>query len=89
MGRPGYLLTIKAKRWSWERMRSIENDARSRAPAHGAGHRRRRLYYPTADGTAVRDYIHVSDLAQAHVLALEDLLAGGASAALNLGTGRG
>ena len=45
--------------------------------------------YPTADGTAVRDYIHVSDLAQAHVLALEDLLAGGASAALNLGTGRG
>jgi len=45
--------------------------------------------YPTADGTAVRDYIHVADLAEAHVLALEDLLAGGASAALNLGTGRG
>jgi UDP-glucose-4-epimerase GalE len=45
--------------------------------------------YPTPDGTAVRDYIHVSDLAAAHVLALEDLLAGGASAALNLGTGRG
>jgi UDP-arabinose 4-epimerase len=45
--------------------------------------------YPTPDGTAVRDYIHVSDLARAHVLALEDLLAGGASAALNLGTGQG
>ncbi len=45
--------------------------------------------YPTADGTAVRDYIHVTGLAKAHVLALGDLLAGGASAALNLGTGRG
>jgi UDP-glucose-4-epimerase GalE len=45
--------------------------------------------YPTPDGTAIRDYIHVTDLAAAHVLALEYLLAGGASAALNLGTGRG
>lgn len=45
--------------------------------------------YPTPDGTAVRDYIHVTDLAEAHVRALDDLLAGGASAALNLGTGRG
>lgn len=45
--------------------------------------------YDTPDGTAVRDYIHVTDLADAHVKALEDLLAGGESGALNLGTGRG
>jgi UDP-arabinose 4-epimerase len=45
--------------------------------------------YDTADGTAVRDYIHVSDLADAHVRALAHLLGGGASGALNLGTGRG
>lgn len=45
--------------------------------------------YPTSDGTAVRDYVHVSDLARAHVAALERLLAGAASMALNLGTGTG
>ncbi len=45
--------------------------------------------YPTADGTCVRDYIHVSDLADAHVLALRNLLQGGESEALNIGTGRG
>ena len=45
--------------------------------------------YSTPDGTAVRDYIHVADLADAHVRALEDLLRGGSSAALNLGTGKG
>ncbi len=45
--------------------------------------------YPTGDGTAVRDYVHVSDLATAHVMALEYLLAGGKRTALNLGTGRG
>ncbi|HSE78069.1 MAG TPA: UDP-glucose 4-epimerase GalE [Alphaproteobacteria bacterium] len=45
--------------------------------------------YPTPDGTAIRDYIHVSDLAAAHVLALERLLAGGASGPLNVGAGRG
>ena len=45
--------------------------------------------YDTPDGTCIRDYIHVSDLAEAHVLALESLLAGGASRALNLGTGGG
>ncbi len=45
--------------------------------------------YDTADGTAVRDYIHVSDLAAAHVRALEYLQAGGATTALNLGTGQG
>lgn len=45
--------------------------------------------YATEDGTAVRDYIHVSDLAQAHVLALQYLLSGGKSLAANLGTGHG
>ena len=45
--------------------------------------------YPTPDGTAIRDYIHVTDLGDAHVKALEYLLAGGDSVALNLGTGTG
>ncbi|MGO9126873.1 MAG: UDP-glucose 4-epimerase GalE [Terriglobales bacterium] len=45
--------------------------------------------YPTPDGTCVRDYIHVNDLADAHVLALRHLASGGDSLALNLGTGRG
>ena len=45
--------------------------------------------YSTPDGTCIRDYIHVNDLAEAHVLALEYLQRGGTSTALNLGTGRG
>jgi UDP-glucose 4-epimerase len=45
--------------------------------------------YDTADGTCVRDYIHVSDLADAHVAALRHLEAGGASEVLNCGYGRG
>jgi UDP-glucose 4-epimerase len=45
--------------------------------------------YPTPDGTAIRDYIHVVDLADAHVRALEYLVAGGESTELNLGTGEG
>lgn len=45
--------------------------------------------YPTADGTCVRDYVHVADLARAHVLALRHLLGGGDSLAVNLGTGNG
>jgi len=45
--------------------------------------------YPTPDGTAIRDYIHVTDLADAHVQALHYLENGGASQALNLGTGKG
>ena len=44
--------------------------------------------YPTPDGTCLRDYIHVTDLADAHVRALEAIAAGGRSAAYNLGTGR-
>ncbi|MFP4134727.1 MAG: UDP-glucose 4-epimerase GalE [Halothece sp.] len=45
--------------------------------------------YPTRDGTCIRDYIHVSDLAQAHVLGLEYLLQGGDSEVFNLGNGNG
>lgn len=45
--------------------------------------------YGTTDGTCVRDYIHVADLAEAHVLALEYLRAGNPSAAINLGNGQG
>ena len=45
--------------------------------------------YDTPDGTCVRDYIHVADLAEAHVLALENLLQGGGSDAFNVGTGTG
>jgi UDP-glucose-4-epimerase GalE len=43
--------------------------------------------YPTPDGTCLRDYVHVTDLADAHVKALERIAGGGASGAYNLGTG--
>ena len=45
--------------------------------------------YPTQDGTCIRDYIHVNDLARAHALALDYLRKGGDTTAVNLGTGRG
>ena len=45
--------------------------------------------YDTPDGSGVRDYLHVQDLAEGHVAALKHLLGGGASLTLNLGTGRG
>jgi UDP-arabinose 4-epimerase len=45
--------------------------------------------YPTPDGTAIRDYIHVFDLADAHIKALSYLESGGESGAMNLGTGKG
>ncbi|HWP83577.1 MAG TPA: UDP-glucose 4-epimerase GalE [Terriglobia bacterium] len=45
--------------------------------------------YFTADGTCIRDYVHVTDLAEAHVKALEYLAKGGKSTAMNLGTGKG
>ena len=47
------------------------------------------LNYDTPDGTCIRDYIHVTDLAEAHVLALDKLEQGGCSAAYNLGNGNG
>ncbi|MGD2028629.1 MAG: UDP-glucose 4-epimerase GalE [Desulfobacterales bacterium] len=46
-------------------------------------------HYPTPDGTCIRDYIHVSDLTRAHLLALETLTSGGHSAVYNLGNNRG
>jgi UDP-glucose 4-epimerase len=45
--------------------------------------------YPTPDGTAIRDYIHVSDLSQAHLLAVDHLKKGGNSEFINLGNGQG
>lgn len=45
--------------------------------------------YPTSDGTAIRDYVHVTDLADAHIAALEHLRKGGKSDFINLGTGDG
>ena len=45
--------------------------------------------YATPDGTCIRDYIHVNDLAQAHILAVEYLIKGGASEKFNVGTGTG
>jgi UDP-arabinose 4-epimerase len=45
--------------------------------------------YPTPDGTCIRDYIHVSDLADAHVAAMRELSRGAAAFIRNLGTGRG
>ena len=45
--------------------------------------------YPTKDGTCVRDYIHVTDLAQAHILAVKYLIAGNKSNIFNLGNGVG
>jgi UDP-arabinose 4-epimerase len=45
--------------------------------------------YPTSDGTAIRDYVHVSDLAEAHIAALAQILSGSESMSLNLGTGCG
>jgi UDP-glucose-4-epimerase GalE len=45
--------------------------------------------YPTPDGTCIRDYIHVNDLAEGHVLALEHLNNGGQCVSVNLGTGQG
>jgi len=45
--------------------------------------------YDTPDGTCIRDYIHVNDLAEAHILSVESLLAGGKSDQFNVGTGSG
>jgi len=45
--------------------------------------------YPTPDGTCIRDYVHVTDLAQAHILAVENLINGGPSNRFNVGTGKG
>lgn len=60
--------------------------------AAAAGRRTLTLYgddYPTRDGTCVRDYVHVTDLARAHIAALEYLAQGGESDVFNIGTERG
>jgi UDP-arabinose 4-epimerase len=57
-------------------------DARATITIHGAGH-------GTPDGTCIRDYVHVADLARAHVLALQALESGAAGTAYNLGNGQG
>jgi UDP-glucose-4-epimerase GalE len=64
------------------RILDAAGDGRRTVPVYGTD-------YPTPDGSCIRDYIHVSDLARAHVLALEYLLAGGPSGAFNLGQGQG
>ena len=65
-------------------------------PAYPAGSNGQRPYisiygddYDTPDGTCIRDYIHVSDLAQAHILAVDYLLGGGKNDVFNLGNGVG
>ena len=45
--------------------------------------------YPTPDGTCIRDYVHVSDLTEAHILALEAILTGTESSVYNLGNSKG
>ncbi len=60
----------------------VPNGQRDRILVFGDDH-------PTRDGTCVRDYVHVSDLARAHILALDYLLRGGESQVFNLGSGRG
>jgi UDP-glucose-4-epimerase GalE len=55
-------------------------------------HPRLQIYgndYPTRDGTCLRDYVHVNDIADAHLRALDYLLSGGKSGVMNLGTGKG
>lgn len=74
MGKPRHLLKVAAQ------------------IAVGARQEKLQLYgndYPTPDGTAIRDYMHVSDLADAHLSALEYLRDIGAAATLNCGYGRG
>ena len=67
---------------------AVEN----REGRHGAAPEPLPIYgddYPTPDGTCVRDYIHVVDLARAHLLAMEWLARGGATTSINLGTKNG
>jgi len=63
-------------------LRSLLAGDSRRPQIHGAD-------YDTPDGTCIRDYIHVSDLADAHLRAIDYLLAGGANVSVNVGLGRG
>ena len=64
------------------RLLEVARGVRSEVVIHGDD-------YDTPDGTCVRDFVHVTDLASAHVLVLRRLMVGGASGCWNLGTGRG
>ncbi len=74
IGRPTHLLKVAAQIAVGTRSQVLE--------IYGAD-------YPTPDGTAIRDYVHVADIADAHLSALELLRKGGGSAVLNVGYGRG
>ncbi len=76
---------------AWER-KAVETHLIPRVLAAAAGGPPLAVYgqdYPTPDGTAVRDYVHVADLAAGHLAALAHLRRGGESGCFNLGSGRG
>jgi UDP-glucose 4-epimerase len=73
----------------WRKARNVAPVAIKSALGFGGPLRLFGTDYPTPDGTAIRDYVHVVDLADAHIRALDYLVAGGSGATLNLGTGRG
>ena len=73
----------------WRRAPNLVPVAIKSALGRGAPLRIFGTDYPTPDGTAVRDYVHIADLADAHVRALGYLAGGGGATTLNLGTGSG
>ena len=73
----------------WERSINLIPMAMKAALGYGPPLRVFGADYPTPDGTCIRDYIHVDDLADAHVRALDYLAGGGATVSLNVGTGVG
>jgi UDP-glucose-4-epimerase GalE len=77
-----HLIPLAIEAASAQKDRSPEDGRRRELSIYGTD-------YPTPDGTAVRDYIHVADLAEAHWLALRHLADVGTNLRLNLGTGRG
>ena len=73
----------------WERSINLIPMAMKATLGHGPPLQVFGTDYPTPDGTCIRDYIHVDDLADAHVRALDYLAGGGATVSLNVGTGVG
>ena len=84
--RPARTPTARSARITSRRF--ISSRGRSRPPIGGRGLEVFGDDYPTPDGTCLRDYVHVSDLALAHVRALDTIVKTGKSGAYNLGTGR-
>lgn len=78
------LLGEYPRQWLGNLMPALCHAAETRSPFRMNG-----ADYPTPDGSAVRDYLHVEDLAEAHVAAVDHLLGGGTSGAFNIGRGRG